>query len=61
VLKDNGARATATGGTHWLRFLPDHMYCFLPSFNLEEGQIQVYDYIPEFLKDFLYCMEIDQV
>jgi hypothetical protein len=61
VLKDNGGQAIATGGTHWLGFLPNHMYCFLPSYEVDKGQVEVFDYIPEFLKDFLFCMEIEQV
>ena len=50
-----------TGETHSLSFLPNHMYCFLPSSDLAEVVIEVLEYIPEYLKDFQFCMEIDQV
>ena len=61
VLKDNGSQGIRTGGTHWLRFLPNHLYCFLPSLDSDKGHVKVFDYIPEYLKDFQFCMEIDQV
>lgn len=61
VLKDNGSQGIRTGGTHWLRFLPNQMYCFLPSFDEDKGHIEVLDYIPEYLKDFQFCIEIEQV
>ena len=47
-----------TGGTHWLEFLPDHVYCFLPSVRGDVGLVQVYHHMPDFVKEFLFCMEI---
>ena len=61
MLKNNGVHAKATGGTHWLQFLPDHVYCFLPSFEIDKGQVEIHDHIPDFVKDFYFCMEIEQV
>ena len=61
VLKDNYVKPTATGGTHWLELLPGHMYCFLPSFESDKGEVYAYKYTPSSLKDFLYSLEIYQV
>ena len=60
-MKDNGSLGTKTGETHSLSFLPNHMYCFLPSSDLDKVDIEVLDYIPEYLKDFQFCLEIQQV
>ena len=61
ILKNNAVHAEPTGGTHWLESMPGHVYCFIPSFNVNKGTAVVYNYMPEFLKDFKYCMEIKQV
>ena len=61
VLKNNGAKPTPTGGSHWLEFLPDHLYCFLPSYEVDVGKVKVYDFLPKQLADFLYSMEISEV
>ena len=55
---NNAVHPKATGGFHWLEYLPGYMYCFLPSYEADRGTIQVYDYLPDFLLDFLYCAEI---
>ena len=61
MLKNNCVTAKATGGSHWLEYLADHMYCFLPSYDRDKGKVQVYDYIPEFVKEFLFCLTIEEV
>ena len=53
--------AKATGGKHWLRFLPDHVYCFLPLFEIDKGEIHIFKSMPDFLRDFFFCMEIKDV
>ena len=50
-----------TGVSHWLEYLPGYMYCFLPSLNADEGTVQAYNYVPDFLLDFLYYAEIQKV
>ena len=55
---NNGVEPQPTGGTHWLRFLPDHVYCFLPSFDIDKGEVEAHQGLPYFLKNFLYSMEI---
>ena len=60
ILSNNEGQLTETGGTHWLRFLPDHIYCFLPSFSKDNGEVQVLDHLPSWLvEDFLFCKELD--
>ena len=61
MLKNNCVLPSATGGTHWLEYLPDHLYCFLPSFEADKGKVEVYDYMPTFVKDFLFSIQIEQV
>ena len=34
------------------------MYCFLPSYDRCKGEVRVYDHVPEYVKDFLYSIEI---
>ena len=58
---NNAVHPKATGGFHWLEYLPGYMYCFLPSFEADRGAVYVYDYLPDFLLDFLYCAEIFNV
>jgi hypothetical protein len=60
VLKNNFSLAKPTGGTHWIEFLPNHVYCFLPSIEVDVGKVRCYDHMPEYVKDFLFCMEITQ-
>ena len=58
VLKNNASYAKPTGGSHWIEFLPNHVYCFLPSFEADAGKVQIFDHMPEYVKDFMFCMEI---
>ena len=44
-----------------MQFLPDHVYCFLPSLYADQGSVRVYDHMPKVVKEFLYCMEIKNV
>ena len=60
-MSQNGISPKQTGGTHWLEYMPGYAYCFLPSFAADKGSPLVYDHIPEFLMDFQYYMEIDDV
>ena len=53
VLMNNFAWPKPTEVSHWLEYLPGYMYCFLPSLNADEGTVHVYDYVPDFLLDFL--------
>ena len=58
LLKNNAVKPNITGGTHWLELLPDWVYCFVPSMEIDKGTVHVYDHMPEFVKDFDFCMEI---
>jgi hypothetical protein len=60
LLRNNGAQPVATGGSHWLEYLPDHLYCFLPSYSEDEGRVKVYDHVPCWLTDdFSFCTQLD--
>ena len=61
MLKNNGVAPRATGSYHWLEYMPGYAYYFLPSFKAHEGAPLVYSYEPEFLKDFLFDFEIEEV
>lgn len=61
LLKNNAVPAVPTGGSHWIEFLPNHMYCFTPSMEINSGQVIVRKEMPEFLKDFQFCQEIKMV
>ena len=61
VMSNNGVTPQRTGGKHWLEYMPGYAYCSLPSFAAYKGQPFVYNHVPEFLKDFPYYMEIDDV
>ena len=61
ILKNNGAKPVSTGTDHWLNFMPGYVYCFVPSYESCVGEVHVYSYIPEFIKDFQFCMEIEKV
>ena len=58
---NNGVLPRATGDSHWLSYLPGYMYCFVPSYEADKGNVFAYDYLPDFLLDFPFCAEIDKV
>ena len=55
---NNNVKPQPTGGTHWLEFLPDHVYCFLPSLAADKGDVEVHEHRPELLDDFPFHDEI---
>ena len=61
VMSNNGITPQRTGGTHWLEYLPGFAYCFLPSLEAFKGNPYVYKYLPDFVRDFPYYMEIQEV
>ena len=61
VMSNNGITPQRTEGTHWLEYMPGFAYCFLPSLEAYKGEPLVYNYVPDFLRDFQYYMEIPEV
>ena len=61
VLKNNAVKPTPSSGHHWLELLPGYVYCFLPSLHDVSGEVHVYTSMPEYIKDFEYSMQIEQV
>ena len=51
----------ATGGHHWLEYLPGYVYCFIPSKEAASGKVYAYNYMPQKIKNFKYCWEIQKV
>ena len=58
---NNGVVPRDTGGFHWLEYKPGFAYCFLPSLEADRGTPEVYSYVPEILKDYLFHYEIEKV
>ena len=61
VLKNNAVKPTPTGGHHWLELMPGYVYCFLPSLHASTGEIHVYTYMPDYVKEFEFCMKVEKV
>ena len=61
MMSNNGMTPERTGGTHWLEYLPGFAYCFLPSLEAYKGYPEVYTYVPDFVMDFQFYMEIKEV
>ena len=61
ILKNNAVSPVPTGGHHWVEFLPNHVYCFTPSMEINKGEPLMFTAMPEFLKEFLFSVEIKQV
>ena len=60
-MSNNIATPERTGGSHSLEYLPGHAYCFLPSFYADKGDSFVYPFVPDFVKEFSFYMEIEDV
>ena len=43
-----------------LEYLPGHIYCLLPSSELNHGTVSRYSSRPNFLQEYSYCLEIDK-
>ena len=61
ILKNEPREAVPSGGFHWLEFLPGFTYCFLPSLKSNSGQVNAFNHMPELIKKFKYCQEIQKV
>ena len=61
ILKNNAVSPVPTGGHHWVEFLPDHVYCFTPSMEINKGEPLMCTEMPDFLKNFLFSFDIQQV
>ena len=61
ILKNNAVLPVPTGGHHWVEFLPNHVYCFTPSMEINKGEPLMCTAMPDFLKEFLFSVEIKEV
>ena len=60
-MSNNIANPERTGGSHFLEYLPGHAYCFIPSFDANKGGSFVYPFVPDFMKEFSFYTEIEDV
>jgi len=61
VMMNNSYPNNETIGYHWIEFLPDHVYCFLPSTMPSTGKVRRYTSMPLFIQKFQYAHEITEV
>ena len=60
LLMEQESLPAKTKRNHWLELLHDHVYCFIPSVKPQEGQVQMYTSMPEFLMNY-HWIELRQV
>ena len=60
-MSNNIATPQRTGSSHYLEYLPGHAYCFLPSSDANKGDSFVYHFVPDFVKEFSFYIEIEDV
>ena len=60
MLSNNYFDGRLTGQVQIVEFIPNCMYCYLPSSDKDRGYVQIFDYVPEFLKSFKFLVEIEQ-
>ena len=61
MLKNDQSKVAATGGHHWLEYLPGFVYCFIPSKKVASGKVYAYNYMPQEIQNFMYCWDIQKV
>ena len=61
VLSNNPSIGSHPTKMKVIPFLPNYMYCFLPSDANHHGSLRVVDHIPSFLKSFKFLLEVDKV
>ena len=61
VMSNNITPQERTGRSHFLEYLPGHAYCFIPSFDANQVDSYVYPFVPDFVKEFSFYMEIEDV
>ena len=60
MLSNDGSNKLLTGQLQLVEFLPDCMYCYLPSYDIDCGYVQKFEYIPTFLKSLRFLVEIKE-
>ena len=61
MLNNDGVKPKPTGDYHWLEYLPNHAYCFLPSLTSNYGSGKMLKRMPAYIKDMLYGSKIEKV
>ena len=60
ILKKTADVPEASNEKFRLEYLPGHVYCLLPSKEMQQGQIFLCKSRPNSLKQFSYCLEMDK-
>ena len=60
MLSHDTFQPSLTGQVQAVEFMPNCMYCYLPSDGTNCGYVKKFDYVPKFLKSFKYLVEIKQ-
>ena len=61
LLKNNVDVPKPNGKVLWVEYVPDSIYCLLPSSESSHGEVTLYSKMPDFLNNFVYCLEINQL
>ena len=59
VLKKSALLPAASDHDFTLEYLPSHVYCLLPSIQMQHWTVSLYKSRPAFLKNFSFCLQID--
>ena len=59
ILKKSAAVPEASGFVFHLQFLPNHVYCLLPSSEVSTFNVTLHKSRPGFLENYSYCLQID--
>ena len=58
ILKKTSEVPRDSGLKIWVEYIPNSIYCLLPSTERKAGKVSVYSSMPEYLKGYGYCLEI---
>ena len=61
VLKNNDVDPVPTGSCRYVQYRPDHVYCLVPSYEVDKGEVVVYEEDPPFISAFPVSLYIKQV
>ena len=61
LLKKTAVIPKESGEKFWVEYLPDSIYCLLPSTEINQGSVTMYSSRPDFLDKYAYCLEINKL
>ena len=60
LLNKTAAVPKPSGEKVWIEYIPDSIYCLLPSSESKVGSVTIYSSRPDFLNDYSFCLEINK-